>query len=104
MRLDIALDELDMLRLDIGLHDGPKLLLTDQLQPLVLILDNRNLSGSILMHLIHLILLLILLVAVEGVILGSIVEVVVAEPVLETRHDGLEILYVVVFAVVVVGH
>lgn len=104
MRFDVALDELNVLRLDVGLHDGPELLLAHQLQSLVLVLDDRNLRGRVLMDLIDLILLLVLLVAVEGVILGPIVEVVIAEPVLEARHDGLEVLYVVVFAVVVVGH
>jgi hypothetical protein len=98
MRLDVALDEFDVLRLDVGLHDAPQLLLVDQFQSLVAVFDDGHLSCCVLMNLENLVLLLALLVAVEGVVLGPVVGVVVAEPVLEAGHDRLEVLYVVVLA------
>lgn len=104
MRLYVALDELNVLSLDVGLHDGPQLLLADQLQALVSVLDDGHLSSCILVYLIDLVVLLTLLVAVKGVILGPIAEVVIAEAVLEAGDDGLEVLDVVVLAVVVIGH
>lgn len=39
----------------------------------------------------------ILLIAMEGVVLGAVVEVIVAEAVLEARHDRLKVFDVIVF-------
>jgi hypothetical protein len=96
MRLDVALDQLDVLRLHAGFHYRPQLLLVDQLETLIAVFDDGDLCRRVLVYLEGFILLFVFLIAVEGVVFGAIIQVVVTETVFVTRHDGLEVFDVVV--------
>ncbi len=103
MRLDVALDQLDVLSLHTGFHNGPQLLLVDQFKTLITVFDDGDLCSCVLVYFECFIFVLVLLVAVEGVIFRTVVQVVVTEAVLVARHNGLEVFDVVVLVLAEVG-
>jgi len=107
MRSDITLDKFNSIGLSQRFEYLPELLFVDQLQPFIFVFDDCDFALRVVMLPHNLVFLILTLVRMERIVLRLVVKIIIAESMLKTRHNCLEIFDVVVLfaqTLVLVGH
>lgn len=100
MGFDITLDKLYILCLHCWFHYCSKLFFVYQFQVLVFVLDNSNLSWSVLLCAYDLSLLLVGMSTMKGVVFWAIAKVIITQAVLKTGYDWVKIFDMIVFVII----